>query len=239
MACRHIAPRFLDDLAVFSLRSAVGGYAWPRVLRAIARHLRDVDVQHSVETGSGSTTLLFSRLSKDHTVFAVDGGGYLTKVRASVLLDPSTTRFIEGYTQITLPAYRFEQKIQVALLDGPHAFPFPALEYYYIHPHLCEGALLILDDIHIPSVHDFFRFLKADAMFRLIEVVERTAFFQRTSSPLFNLVGDDWEHQGYNRELLLRFVWQERLKEAVPPKIRRVIKVIWKTVHRSRSLEVR
>jgi hypothetical protein len=101
MALRSVDSRFLDDVAVFSRRSALGGYAGPRVLRAIARHLRDVDVQHSVETGSGSTTLLFSRLSKDHTVFAVDGG-YLTTVRASVLLDPSTTRFIEGYTQIIL-----------------------------------------------------------------------------------------------------------------------------------------
>jgi hypothetical protein len=201
-------------------------------LRAIARHLSDVDVQHSVETGSGASTLLFSRLSRNHTVFATDAGtGSITKVRSSALLDPLTTRFIEGPTQITLPAYQFEHKFEAALLDGPHAFPFPALEYYYIYPHLSEGALLILDDIHVRSVHDFFRFLRADEMFRTIEVVERTAFFRRTSVPLFNPLGDGWPHQGYNRRVLLRFVWWERIKNAVPPKIKRAMKATWKHMY--------
>src|ERR1700674_773481 len=177
---------FLDELVLFTSHLHAAGPLSPRVLRAIARHLSDIDVQHSVETGSGASTLLFSRLSRNHTVFAMDGGsGSVIKVKSSALLDPATTRFVEGPTQITLPAYRFSHTLQAALLDGPHAFPFPVLEYYYVYPHLDAGALLILDDIHIRSVHDFFRFLKADTMFRLIDVVERTAFFQRTSAPLF------------------------------------------------------
>jgi hypothetical protein len=223
---------FLDELALFTSHLHAAGPLSPRVLRAIARHLSDVDVQHSVETGSGASTLLFSRLSRNHTVFATDAGtGSITKVRSSTLLDPLTTRFIEGPTQITLPAYQFEHKFEAALLDGPHAFPFPALEYYYIYPHLSEGALLILDDIHVRSVHDFFRFLRADEMFRPLEVVERTAFFRRTSAPLFNPLGDAWPHQGYNRRVLLRFVWWERIKNAVPPKIKRAIKATWKHMH--------
>lgn len=227
---------FLCDLAACAQNLHVAGALSPRVLRAIARHLADIEVQHSVETGSGASTLLFSRLSRDHTVFAVDGGsGSVIKVKSSALLDPATTRFVEGPTQITLPAYRFSHTLQAALLDGPHAFPFPVLEYYYVYPHLDAGALLILDDIHIRSVHDFFRFLKADTMFRLIDVVERTAFFQRTSAPLFDPFGDGWSLQGYNRQLLLRFVWWERTKMAVPPGIRRAIKGIWKGIHASSS----
>ena len=218
---------FLDDLALVAVSLHAAGALNPRVLRAIVRHLSGIDVQHSVETGSGASTLLFSRLSKDHTVFAVDGGsGSITKVKSSPLFDASTTRFIEGPTQLTLPAYHFNNTLQVALLDGPHAFPFPQLEYYYIYPHLSEGALLLLDDIHIRNVHDFFRFLKADAMFRLIDVVERTAFFRRTAAPLFNPLGDDWPHQGYNERLLFRFIWWEKVKRATPPQMKRIIKAV-------------
>jgi hypothetical protein len=227
---------FLGDLAASAQNLHLSGSLSPRVLRAIVRHLADVEVQHSVETGSGASTLLFSHLSRDHTVFAVDGGsGSISNVKSSALLDPSTTKFVEGPTQITLPAHRFCRRLQAALLDGPHAFPFPALEYYYIYPHLDEGALLILDDIHIRSVHDFFRFLRADEMFRLIAVVERTAFFRRTASAPFDPFGDGWPLQGYNNRLLMRFVWWERTKSAVPPRIRRSLKGMWRRIYNSPS----
>lgn len=225
MSRRGVDSSFLDELAAAAVNLHAAGALNPRVLRAIVRHLSGVDVEHSVETGSGASTLLFSRLSKDHTVFAVDGGGgSITRVKSSPLFDASATRFVEGPTQLTLPAYHFRNALQVALLDGPHAFPFPQLEYYYIYPHLSEGALLLLDDIHIRSVHDFFRFLKADAMFLLIDVVERTAFFRRTAAPVFNPLGDDWLHQGYSKRLLFRFIWRERLKKAIPPHIKRILK---------------
>ena len=136
-------------------------------------------MQHSIETGSGASTLLFLRLSRDHTVFAVDGGnGSITNVKSSALFDPAITKFVEGPTQLTLPIYRFSHPLQAALFGWTScfAFPFPALEYYYMYPHLDAGALLILDDIHIRSVHDFFRSLNADEMFQLIAVVERTTF---------------------------------------------------------------
>lgn len=223
---------FLCDLAACAQNLQLSGSLSPRVLR----HLADVEMHHSVETGSGASTLVFSHLSRDHTVFAVDGGsGSITNVKSSALLDPSTTKFVEGPTQITLPAYRFCHRLQFALLDGPHAFPFPALEYYYIYPHLDAGALLILDDIHIRSVHDFFRFLSADEMFRLITVVERTAFFRRTASAPFDPFGDGWPLQGYNKHLLMRFVWWERTKSAVPPRIMRSLKGMRRRIHDSHS----
>lgn len=223
---------YLGDLAACAQNLHLSGSLSPRVLRAIVRHLAELDVQHSVETGSGASTLLFSRLSRDHTVFALDGGsGSITNVKSSTLFDPATTKFVEGPTQITLPAYLFGHRLQAALLDGPHAFPFPILEYYYIYPHLDTGALLILDDIHIRSVHDFFRFLSADEMFRLITVVERTAFFRRTASAPFDPFGDGWPLQGYNKHLLMRFVWWERTKSAVPRRIRRSLRGMWRRLY--------
>src|SRR4026209_2626411 len=44
----------------------------PAVLKAVARHLDGRRVRHSIETGSGASTLLFSHLSEKHKVFAMD-----------------------------------------------------------------------------------------------------------------------------------------------------------------------
>lgn len=213
-----------DVVAAAAMMHAAGGSS-PKVLRAIAAHLSQRPIHQSVETGAGASTLLFSHWSEHHTVFALDdGSGSISRVRSSLLFNAGTTTFIEGPTQRTLPAHRFTGRLQAALLDGPHAFPFPQLEYYYIYPHLDENALLVLDDIHIRSSHQLYRFLKEDEMFELIEVVDRAAFFRRTTTPVFDPWGDGWWMQGYNQRTLLRFEWWDRLRESIPASLRAAIK---------------
>ncbi len=214
-------PELIEHIAVAAQDLHGAGALSPKVLRVLWRHLSAMDVRRSVETGAGASTLVFSHLSPSHLVFAIDAGsGSIERVRTSALFNSSTTRIIEGPTQRTLPVHPFDGPIDAALLDGPHAFPFPALEYFYIYPHLAAGALLVVDDIHIRSTQDLFRFLSADAMFEPIEVVDRTAFFRRTDAPVFDPFGDGWERQGYNARLLPKYVWRERVKRAIPPSLK-------------------
>jgi len=176
-----------------------------RVLGAIARRAVDRRIEHSLETGSGKTTLLLSHLSADHTVFAIEhygdeDTGSITNVRKSRLFNAATVTFVEGPTQTTLPRHAFRHRLQLAMIDGPHGYPFPELEYYHIYPHLDEDALLIVDDIHIPTIHNLFAFLREDEMFELLEVVDNAAFFRRTAMPTFSPVLDGWWLQAYNKK---------------------------------------
>jgi methyltransferase family protein len=169
-------------------------------LEAIVRHATARPVQHSVETGSGASTLLFSHVSADHTVFAVDAGtGSIRSIETSPLLRREAVTFVEGPTQVTLPRHTFAHRLQLVLIDGPHGYPFPDLEYYHVYPHLDPDALLIVDDIHIPTITNLFDFISADEMFDLQEVVETTAFFRRTDAPTFPTTGDGWWTQQYNK----------------------------------------
>ena len=144
-------------------------------------------------------------------------------MRNSPLLRPGVTTFIDGPSQQTLPAFHFDAKLQLALIDGPHAYPFPDLEYYYLYPHLEAGALLVLDDIHIRTIHNLFDFLKREPMFRLDAVVRSTALFTRTDAPTFNPLGDSWEQQRYNRQTHLRYTWRSRLAQAIPRSLHHVL----------------
>lgn len=191
---------------------SVGTFS-PRTLRAIADAAGKREIRHSAETGSGASTLLFSHLSRQHTVFALDdGNGSIESVRRSQLLCADRVTFVEGPSQITLPKHRFAEKLQLVLIDGPHAYPFPDLEYYYFYPHLETGALLIVDDIQIPTVHNLYRFLRRDAMFELEQVVEKTAFFRRTNAVTFDPLGDGWWNQKYNARPLRRYGWREKMR---------------------------
>ena len=205
-----------------------------RTFEAIARAAHKRQIRNSVETGSGATTLLFSHLSEHHTVFALDGGsGSIANVRRSPLLRRNVVTFVEGPTQATLPQYRFTEKLQLVLIDGPHGYPFPDLEYYFLYPHLETGALLIIDDIHIPTVHNLFQFLRRDAMFELDEIVQTTAFFTRTSAPTFAPFGDGWWQQNYNSKPLLRYLWKERIRGLLPASMRRALMRLTRNITRS------
>ena len=207
-----------------------------RTFEAIATAARKRQIRNSVETGAGASTLLFSHLSEHHTVFAVDdGSGSITNVRRSPLLLRDVVTFVEGPTQVTLPRQCFPEKLQLVLIDGPHGYRFPDLEYYYLYPHLESGALLILDDIHIPTVQNLFQFLRRDAMFDLDGVVRTTAFFTRTSAPAFDPFGDGWWDQEYNAKPLLRYTWREEAKKLLPAPVRRGVARMKRRVSRGFS----
>ena len=174
------------------------GTVQPQVLSTLVRLARAAEIRRSVETGAGRTTVLLSRLSPDHTVFAVDAGGSISAARSHPRFRAETVRFVEGVTQRTLPRHQFEGPLDLALIDGPHGYPFPDLEYFYLYPLLNPGALLVVDDIHIPTVRHMFDFLREDAMYRLEEIAGETAFFRRTDAPTFSPECDGWWEQRYN-----------------------------------------
>jgi hypothetical protein len=156
-----------------------------------------------METGCGKTTILLSNLSAHHHVFAFDDRA---EERSSIrfyedcpLFKRERTTEVLGATQLTLPVYQFTEPVDLALLDGPHGYPFPELEYYYVYPKLRSGALLVIDDIHIPTVYRLHTFLAEEEMFDLVHIERTTSFFVRTGAPTFFPLGDGWEHQAFNK----------------------------------------
>jgi hypothetical protein len=208
----------------------LGGFD-SRTAAAIVKHCKGRRIQNSAETGAGKSTLLFSHLSERHTVFAINEGDSLKMPMESPLLKQGVVTVVEGPTQTTLPTHSFP-RLQLALIDGPHAWPFPEMEYYYLYPHLDAGALLLLDDIDIPTINNMFRVLKADAMFRLLEVVGNTAFFERTKAPTFDPLTGWFAMQGYNARMRVidhsPSAYAARMRHAVavalPSPLRRAIR---------------
>jgi predicted O-methyltransferase YrrM len=161
-------------------------------------------IMASAETGCGKSTIFLSRLSKTHKVFCLDDRGegdgssveYFMKCPAT---SSENLEIIYGPTQLTLPKYEDHTPYDLVLIDGPHGYPFPDLEYYYFYPHLRIGGLLIVDDIHIPTIGRLADFISEDAMFELVEFIDTTAIFRRTDAPAFDPTGDGWWRQDYNR----------------------------------------
>lgn len=173
-----------------------------RVLRRIEA-LLPAAVENSVETGCGRSTILFSNLARHHKVFALDDSAHRDSsvefFRRCPLTRNDRIEIVFGPTQRTLPTYTGHVPYDLVLIDGPHGYPFPELEYLALYPHLRPGGFLLLDDVDIPSIGRLGDFLAEDEMFELIEIVERTAVFRRTLAPTFDPAADGWWAQRYNR----------------------------------------
>lgn len=193
-----VPPEVFDAICALPDDWQAAGSLNAAVLRGFLRHLPR-PLEHSLETGAGKSTLLFSHCSRHHLVFARDWNfPSVAKVRADGLFRPGPVEFIEGSTQQTLPRHVFTHSLGAALIDGPHAWPFPQLEYFFIYPHLVAGALLAVYDIHIPTIRGMYDFLREDDMFTELEVIGHTAFFRRTAAPTFDPYGDGLDRQAYN-----------------------------------------
>jgi predicted O-methyltransferase YrrM len=190
------------------------------VLKQIEK-LLPTQISASAETGCGKSTILFSNVSDHHTVFTFDDraveNSSINYFQSSAVTRQTAIELILGYTQLTLPAYKNFRKYDLVLIDGPHGFPFPELEYYYLYPHLNKGALLIIDDVHIATVGRLADFINEDPMFELVSLISSTAIFKRTNAATFDPLGDGWCFQDYNRRRIPAdnpYMAEHRLEDA-------------------------
>lgn len=188
---------------------AHGSMDWP-TLSFLYDQLAGMRPQTTFETGCGASTIAFALNSQQHLAFCLDdrspdhpGESSVEYVTACPLLSPGRVQFNFGPTQTTLPVASLPPSIDVALIDGPHGFPFPELEYFFVYPKIPTGGLLIVDDLKIPTIRRLFEFLREDEMFDELAVFrDNTAFLVRTDRPTFAPHGDSWWEQRFNRRRL-------------------------------------
>ena len=193
----------IDDILEYERQHGpqAAGTVGEGVLRKIVE-LSPKPLRYSAETGTGKTTVLLSHLADHHLCFTLDDRGVprgsLDFVQNCPQLRSDKITFVIGPTQRTLPSYRFSHMIDLALIDGAHGYPFPEMDYYFLYPHLRAGALLIVDDIQIPTIRRLAEFLSEDEMFEQIHVEGNTAFFRRTTAETFDPEADGWFIQRFN-----------------------------------------
>jgi predicted O-methyltransferase YrrM len=163
-------------------------------------HFKDRPIQ-SVETGCGASTILFSKYSEHHTVYTYDDKAEENSSVNFVLEHPEfradKVKWIFGPTQRTIFSDPLDHDVDMILIDGPHGYPFPELEYFAFYKRLRPGGILIVDDIHIPTIYNLYKFLLQDDSFYSHGVAATTAFFQRSNSPAFDMESDGWKLQRY------------------------------------------
>lgn len=152
------------------------------VLRWLFDHISDG--AHTMETGCGHSTMVFALRGAEHTVISPDPIEH-QRVRRwcsehGVSLDG--VRFVVGRSQDVFHDLADDEPLDLALIDGDHAFPIPFIDWYQMAARLGLHGLLVLDDVDIRTGKVLTGFLEAEsgrwerrARFRRTVVYEKTA----------------------------------------------------------------
>jgi hypothetical protein len=107
----------------------------------------------TLETGSGSSTLVFAARGAEHEAVTPDAAEE-TRIRTECErrgISSERVRFLIGPSHEVLPRWE-PRPLDLVLVDGAHGFPYPVLDWWYVAPHVRVGGLVLLDDAYMPPV---------------------------------------------------------------------------------------
>ena len=122
----------------------------------------------TLETGAGASTIVFAASGADHetvTPSAEEAERIAAECeRRGISTERVTFRIGSSVDLLRTWAGR---PLDLALVDGAHAFPYPTLDWWFLVPHLKVGGLMLLDDAYMPPVAAVVDHLRGSAAWQL------------------------------------------------------------------------
>jgi hypothetical protein len=140
----------------------------------------------TLETGSGSSTLVFAAAGAEHEAVTPDAAEE-ERIRRECDrrgIDSSSVRFRIGPSHEVLPRLP-ARPLDLVLLDGAHGFPYPVLDWWYVAPHVRVGGLVLLDDAYMPPVRVVVDALREQPAWEVAAAIgQRTVAVRKVSDEL-------------------------------------------------------
>ncbi len=131
----------------------------------------------------------------------------------SQAIDLGRTRFLVDSSDRCLPREQLPA-LDLVLIDGKHAFPWPTIDWFYSSESLKPGGIMGVDDANIPSVGWLCQFMREDPRWSLLKQFDEITFFFRKESEDPSEVAwhmQPWVTRRYRpRTVVKRLVWQLR-----------------------------
>jgi predicted O-methyltransferase YrrM len=139
----------------------------PEVLSYIAENVGQAS--RTLETGAGRSTLVFAIRGAKHIAItpAQSEIELITQYASEQGISMDNVRFVQEPSDRYLPRCEAEQ-IDLVLLDGKHAFPWPVVDWFFTADRLRQGGVMIIDDVHLRSVAILAEFMKLDPGWQLV-----------------------------------------------------------------------
>jgi hypothetical protein len=171
----------------------------------------------TLETGSGISTLVFALTGCEHFAITPNANesAAIRQYAAANGLDVSRVRFVNEASETALPAID-TPPLDLVLIDGKHAFPWPILDWFFTADRLKKRGMVILDDTPLSAVKILADFLSADSRnWQRVKQSRKAVVFRKLVDSAHNVA---WYMQPFADSLRLR------LQRAMPTSLLRIAK---------------
>lgn len=155
---------------------------------------------HTLEIGSGLTTLVFAHKKSQHICITPSKReiDVILQYAASEKIDTFNIVFINDFSEVALPKITVDHPLDLVLIDGKHAFPWPFIDWFYTANHLRKEGILIVDDTHLITGRFLCDFMKSDPSWEFISVIDgKTEVFRKKADDIRNIA---WHMQPFITE---------------------------------------
>ncbi len=170
------------------------------VLRFIYEHVAPGN--HTLEIGSGLSTLVFAARGAVHMCVtpSTSEKERLTAYASQANIPFDKVTYVNEFSELALPNLRVEKPLDVVLIDGKHAFPWPFVDWFYTVNHLRKGGLLLVDDTHLITGKILCDFMKSDPGWEFVTLLDgKTEAFRKLTEDVRNVA---WHMQPFVTESL-------------------------------------
>jgi predicted O-methyltransferase YrrM len=165
---------------------------------AVARFLHDSvsEKSRTLETGSGISTVVFAMRQCCHIAITPNSSEVenIRQYAAANQISMDRVEFVVESSDKYLP--RCESKdLDLVLIDGKHAFPWPIIDWFYTADKLKKGGILVLDDLQMSSVAILRDFIVEDPRWQSTRpVARRTLIVEKIAESVHDVA---WHMQPY------------------------------------------
>ncbi|MEO5562359.1 MAG: class I SAM-dependent methyltransferase [Chitinophagaceae bacterium] len=167
----------------------------------------------TLETGAGCSTLIFALLGSDHIAVTPSHSEIelITQYAISHEISMETINFVQQPSEQFLPRLEAEE-LDLVLLDGKHAFPWPIIDWFFTADKLKQGGLMIIDDAEMKSVSILVDFMKVDSGWQMVnDFAGKTIVFKKMKASVHDVA---WHMQRYTMKSPFERI-TSRLKQIV------------------------
>jgi hypothetical protein len=158
-----------------------------QVLRFLADRVGEGS--RTLETGAGCSTLVFALRKARHTAITPSE----TEIRLirdyaqANGIPLADVKFVAEPSEAYLPRCD-ESNLDLVLLDGKHAFPWPMVDWFFTADRLRLGGLMLLDDAQMRSVAVLAEFMAADPGWQFVRSFGgKTLVFQKAREKVLDV----------------------------------------------------
>jgi predicted O-methyltransferase YrrM len=151
----------------------------------------------TLETGAGASTIVFAARGAHHEAVTPSAEEAERILRECDRRGISTENlaFRIGSSADVLRDWD-PRPLDLALVDGAHAFPYPTLDWWFLAPHVKPGGLMLLDDAYMPPVAAVVEHCRSSAAWRMEEPISfRTAVVRKLAD---ETIDGEWKGRRMN-----------------------------------------